>query len=206
MKKNFIVLLCLFGAVCFGEGKNLLLNGTFENKKVIAKALDKNLLEHIRNGWDLGAGPMVILPEAWRPCGGSAVFELIDLEEEPEKKAFVHSGNRSAYFKFSKSFFNILNTVQFAPGEYELKFWCMGKGRIAFSDICYGINPATGKVGKHLKSNRFFQEKIDTQGKWQFFSKHCSLGEFPGTVYFILYFTGIHGEVYIDDIEFIKIK
>ena len=200
--KNFLLLTAmLWTAFACAEGENLLYNGDFEKKVSIAKALDKNLLQHIRAGWDMGRAPVVILPESWRPCGGAAEFELIDLEEEPERSAFVPSGKCSIHLKFNKKFFNMLNTRHFAPGKYEVSFRYNGKARIAFSDICYGVDPVTGKPGKHLKSNRFFHETVDTQGKWVTHKKVYELGASPGTSYFIFYIGGINGELYLDDIR-----
>ena len=206
MKTFLLTIVCAASMLCFAGGKNVLKNGGFEEDVVIAKALDKNLLEHIRAGWTFLPGPAVTLPKHWRPCGGAAYFELIDIDEEPEKKEFVHSGKRSCYFRFSKTFCYMLNTFHFEPGEYELKFWYRGKGRIAFADICYGMNPATGKPGKHLKSNRFYHANVNTAGDWKFFSGRFKLGAVPETLYFVLYFGGINGEVYLDDVELIKLK
>ena len=205
--KKIILFSVLFSVfLAYAAGKNLLHNGDFEKKVSIAKALDKNLLEHIRAGWDMGKSPIVILPEAWRPCGGAAEFELIDLEEEPERTASVASGQCSIRLKIGKTFCYMLNTRHFTPGKYEFKVRYNGKARLLFSDICYGINPVTGKAGKHLKSNRFFDKSVDTQGKWVQFSEQYELGSQSGTVYFVFYIGGINGEIYLDDIQLIKVK
>jgi len=46
--KNFLLLTAmLWSAFACAEGENLLYNGDFEKKVSIAKALDKNLLQHI---------------------------------------------------------------------------------------------------------------------------------------------------------------
>lgn len=201
-----IAAVLLFSTVILGAGeeKNVLKNGDFETRLVIAKALDKNLLHYIRNGWDMGRGPIAVLPEYWRPCYGQTFFELIDTEEFPEKKEFVRSGKRSCHFKFGKIFCQFMHTPQIAPGKYELSFWYKGKGRIGFSDICYGINPATGRPGKHLKSIRFYHKNVNSDGKWVNIRLQCNIGSFKGTVYSILYFGGANGDFYLDDVRLIK--
>jgi hypothetical protein len=199
MKKSLIA--GLFATLLFSafSAENLLENGGFEEVSQVPKATDKYLMEQIKNGWNVGSGPLAEMPSGWSPNGGTVKFRIITVGENSENKENVHSGKHSAYFQLGNIFCQFPNKNAFKPGKYELNFWYKGTGQIGFSCYCYGIDPATGMPQKHLGSPRFCQFALDNPEKWKEFRQTYELGV-PGTVYFILAFCGANGECYLDDV------
>ena len=65
----------------------------FEKIVPTVKGLDKYYMNHVRDGWDFGRGPVVFHPTKWRPtCGSGGRFYAIDCSEDETLKPFVRSG------------------------------------------------------------------------------------------------------------------
>ena len=147
MKKRFIATLVLAGlAVSAQEFK--FRNGGFEETSKITKATSKYIMRHIKNGLDLGRGPVVELPSAWTCSGGKAVIRMESVGEDGSNKENVAEGKKALHAK--GTFFSFYNG-SFPNGKYKITFQLKGSGRFMMSFYCYGKNPATGKQ-KHVGS------------------------------------------------------
>lgn len=201
------VMTALFAAAMFSglfAGENLIKNGDFEKITRRAKGADKYLFNQIRNGWDIGAGPMAVLPESWLLNGGKGKLRVITVGENGENKEKVHSGKHSLYFEEIDG--HIANGCVLKPGKYELSFWYKGTGTIMFAMYEYGINPKTGKVGRHLGSYSVCRFMANSPGKWAQHKKIITVGQAKDAKHGSIALCGNKGGFYLDDIVIKAVK
>ena len=147
MKKIFIAVLALAGVVVSAQEFKFQ-NGGFEKTGKTAKATSPYLMRHIKNGLDLGAGPVVELPAVWTCSSGKGVIRLEKIGEDGSNKENVAEGKVALHVKGESFCFH--NGV-FPNGKYKISFQLKGSGRFMMSFYCYGKNPETGKT-KHIGS------------------------------------------------------
>ena len=123
-------------------------NGGFEETSKTAKATSKYLMRHIKNGLDLGKGPMVELPSVWTCSNGKGTIRLEKVGEDGSNKENVAEGNVALHVKGQS--FCFYNGV-FPNGKYKISFQMKGSGRFVLSFYSYGKDPETGK-NKHIVS------------------------------------------------------
>ena len=147
MKKSFIAVLALAGVVVSAQEFKFQ-NGGFEKTGKTAKATSPYLMRHIKNGLDLGTGPVVELPAVWTCSNGKGVIRLEKVGEDGSNKENVAEGNVALHVKGES--FCFYNGV-FPNGKYKISFQLKGSGRFMISFYSYGKDPETGKR-KHIIS------------------------------------------------------
>ena len=189
----------MFPAVC---GENLLKNGDFEQVSKTAKSTSKYLMAQIKNGWDLGNGPIATLPAGFGPNGGKCKIRMIEVGANGENKEHVHGGKVAAYFENFHG--HMTTSSRLKPGKYEITYWYKGKGEFLPCAYRYGINPATGKLGKFMGTQVLFRKKMNaavwTQDRQTF--------EIPanGVVEASLALAAAGATLYLDDIVVKAVK
>lgn len=173
MKKMILSGICMIAGLLLTGGENLIKNGGFEDVVKKAKSTDKYLMNQIKNGWDLGPGPLAVLPADWLPNGGKCKLEIITVGEKGENKENVHGGKNAAHFSGEGA--HIATSASVKPGKYELSFWYKGHGMIQFCFYCYGLNPTTGRPGRFIKTIAVVNLRADTQ-EWTNLKKVIEAG------------------------------
>ena len=69
MKKSLILAAFAAAGLVFAE-EPLLKNGGFETTQKTPKGVHKYIQDQVKNGWDLGLGPIASYPKEWLPNGG----------------------------------------------------------------------------------------------------------------------------------------
>lgn len=194
-------------AMMFGlfAQENLVPNGDFESIEKSAKATSKYLIGQIRNGWDLGAGPVVTLPKNWLLNGGKGKLRIITVGEKGENKENVHGGKNALYFEEMNGHF--ASSCNVKPGKYELSFWYKGAGKFGFVTYLYGTNPTTGKIGRHITSRAICFITANSPDQWKQYKKVVEIGKGIADVkQGALAHYGTKGGYYIDDIVLKEVK
>lgn len=157
MKKSIIALaLCAAGILTAQE--NVLLNGGFEK---ISKRPKSNsyIMGQVRGGWDFGKGPIAKFVEGWVTNGGKIKSFVVTIGANGENKEHVHGGKVAAYFENFHG--HMTTSSRLKPGKYEITYWYKGKGEFLPCAYRYGINPATGKLGKFMGTQVLFRKKMN---------------------------------------------
>lgn len=177
-------------------GQNLVKNGSFEEISKTAKSTSKYMMGQIKGGWDVGVGPVATLPRYFGPNGGKCKIRIIEIGEKGENKEHVRHGKRSAHFENFSG--HMTSSTVLKPGKYEITFWIKGKGEFLPCAYRYGINPATGKLGKFMGTQVLFRKRVNSaewvQGRYTF--------EIPSKdiVQATFALAGSNGNFYLDDI------
>ena len=205
MKKH----LAAFAALAVASGlfaqENLIPNGGFENVVKKAKGTDKYLIGQIRNGWDLGTGPIATLPKDWLLNGGKGKLRVITVGENGENKENVHSGKHALYFEEMDG--HIASGCNVKPGKYELSFWYKGTGKIGFVSYLYGVNPTTGKIGRHITSRSLCNITVNSPDEWKQHKVIVEIGKgIPDVKQGSIAHYSSKGGYYIDDIVLMEVK
>lgn len=198
MKKSLILAAFAAAGLVFAE-EPLLKNGGFETTQKTPKGVHKYIQDQVKNGWDLGLGPIASYPKEWLPNGGKGKIRMIVTGENEETGENVHSGKQSMYIEAQGG--HLMNEASLKPGKYEFSCWVKGAGSVKFAAYCGGIDKET-KRPKNFRTILFFTESFDSPSKWIQLKKVCEIGtNVPGVTMFSIAFCGDKGTYYIDDVE-----
>lgn len=175
---------------------NLWTNGDCEEISVNVKAVSKNLMNHIRQGWRFDIGPVAFFPKGWWPNGQPGEFRAIDASEDDALREFVHSGKASFYLKpnsLAKGDTTGVYDSIVSPqaGKYEISFWSRGSGRARLVFANYDHE-------RFLKSENPGIESKPSK-TWTKTCAVVTIGQVPGSVRMSPILIVREGEVYLDD-------
>ena len=134
---------CICGSIAlmslsaFAEPTTELTDG-FEEIVPVIKATDKYYMQHIRDGWDFGMGPIAFSPKGWLPnIGKNGRYMGIDCGEDVTMKPYVHSGIGS--FRIGAAGKGGVHVMRngFKPGRYRMTVWTRGTGTLTFVAYTY---------------------------------------------------------------------
>ena len=177
----------------------------FEKIVPTVKGLDKYYMNHIRDGWDFGRGPVVFHPTMWRPnCGSAGRFYAIDCSVDEALKPFVHSGIGSLKVgvkDVKKGGVHIMRNDSMKPGKYRLSVWTKGTGKLSFCTYNY-FGPGDGRIETRSAA-------CDTKpsADWTKTEKVISCGaDVEGAKSSTFAFAVTGGDVYIDDLDLVPVS
>ena len=205
MKKTLIALTAALAAVVSAqEANNLLINGGFEKVSKIAKASDKYIVGRIKQGWDLGMGPVAKVPTNWVPnvATGKVKLRIVTVGANGENKENVTEGKNALHI--SGEGFHLYNSRNLKPGKYKFSFKYKGSGRVTICFYCYKLDPKTRR-GVHVQS--IAPMTVMAKPQWQTFTREMEIGTWKpeiSTCTFAL--TGTKADFYIDDMIVTAVK
>ena len=170
----------------------------FEEIVPVVKATNKYYMQHVRDGWDFGMGPIAFSPLGWLPnVGRNGRYMGIDCSEDVAMKPFVHSGIGSFRIGVvgSNGCVHVMRNG-FKPGRYQMSVWTRGTGTLVFWSYNYLSSSDPGCVSKLSGCT------IGPVEKW---TKTEAILDMGGSVTnavsskFAVAVSG--GDVYIDDLE-----
>lgn len=198
MKKLITTVICAAAVMTLAAAeKNLIANGGFEKISKQPKGTSKYLLGQIKQGWDVTPGPIAELPQNWLLNGGKGKLRIAKVGADGSGKENVHSGKYALHLEMKGG--HIATSCQLKPGYYEVSFWYKGSGNIIFCTYEYGINPNTGKLGKHVGTYAVINKKVNSPTAWKQFKAVFKVGRKKETVQGSLAFCGNGGTCYLDD-------
>ena len=205
MKKTIAILLSAVTLSCMATEKNLVPNGDFEQIGKTAKGTDKYLINQIKGGWDIGAGPVAVLPKRWLLNGGKGKLRVITVGDNGENKENVHGGKHAIFFEEMNG--HVASGCSIPPGKYELSFWYKGTGTFSFGTYDYGIHPATGKVGKFVGGSQICTIRANSPDKWTQHKVVFEIGKNkPAVKRSTVAHYGNKGGYYLDDVVVKAVK
>jgi len=172
------------------EEVNLCVNGDFEKEPgYVFPGKDKNIDRLVEQGWDLGEGMYLKVPD-WTYSSGSAKVRIIEGEAGKE----IHSGERCLMLKAENV--HIYNTQKRqSDKEYTFSLYARGKGKLLV--VIYEYTEYT-KAGRVSLGSFPCLDKVPVSEEWTKYEGTIKKKN-PKAKDFLLALV-VWGEVYIDDV------
>lgn len=205
MKKT-LIMFAAAATLCTASAAevNLLANGGFEKISKVAKASDKYIMTRVKQGWDLGMGPVAKIPQDWVPNAvtGKVKLRIVTVGENGENKENVVEGKNALYVQGQG--FHLYNANSLKPGKYKFSFKYKGSGRVTICFYCYKIDPKTRR-GVHVQS--IAPMTVMAKPQWQTFTREMEIGKWKPEISKCTFaLTGTKADFYIDDMIVTAVK